>query len=99
VSVGVKAQKDYGKNFIWVLAGIPTVTQNAPFEYYVIPSSIVSENVIKAHKEWLKTPGKKGQKHNESKVRTIHLPPHKSFTGWRIDEYKNRWDIIEALLA
>jgi len=99
VSVGRKAEKNYGNNFIWVLAGIRTVTQNAPFEYYVIPSSIVSENVIKAHKKWPETPGKKGQKHKDSEVRTIHLPPHKSRTGWQIDKYKNRWDIIETLLA
>lgn len=99
VSVGLKAQKDYGKNFIWILAGIPTATQDVAFEYYVIPSSIISENVIKGHELWMKTPGKNGQKHNESKVRTINLPPHKSFAGWRIDEYKNRWDIIEKLLA
>jgi len=38
--------------------------------------------------------GKKGQRHNESSVRTVHLPPLKSFSGWDISEYRDRWDLI-----
>jgi len=40
----------------------------------------------------------KGQDHNDSSVRVINLPPHASFSGWKIDEYKNKWEIIEDLL-
>ena len=28
--------KDFGKNFIWVLAGIPLPSQENPFQYYVL---------------------------------------------------------------
>jgi hypothetical protein len=28
----------------------------------------------------------------------VYLPPHKSFGGWDISEYKDRWDLIEAKL-
>ena len=56
VAVGKKAEKDYGKNFIWVLAGIPTTKKNDAFEFYVIPSNIVARNVKKAYDKWLKTP-------------------------------------------
>lgn len=98
VSVGRKAEKYYGENFIWVLAGIPTANSDKDFEYFVIPSSEVSKNVKKAHQKWLDTPGINGQAHNDSNVRTIHLPPHQSFSGWRIEQYKNNWSIIEELL-
>ena len=33
VTVGVKAEKNFGDNFIWVLAGIPTAASTADFEY------------------------------------------------------------------
>jgi hypothetical protein len=99
VSVGRKAEKNYGKSFIWVLAGIPTKNQRAEFVYYVIPSSELSQHVSKAHKMWLDAPAKNGEPHKDNDVRTVHLPPYKSVSGWQIDEYKNRWDIIEDLLS
>jgi hypothetical protein len=98
VSVGRKAEKYYGETFIWVLAGIPLANSDAPFEYYIIPSSEISKNVAEAHQLWMNTKGKNGQDHNDSSIRTIHLPPKSSASGWKIDEYKNRWDIIESLL-
>ena len=98
VTVGVKAEKNFGENFIWVLAGIPTGSSNADFEYYIIPSAAVSVNVAKGHQMWLSGVSKDGSVRQDSKVRTIHIPPAASYSGWRIDEYKNRWDIIERLL-
>ena len=98
VAVGKKAEKDYGKNFIWVLAGIPTTKKNDAFEFYVIPSSIVARNVKKAYDKWLKTPGMKNQQRNPTDMRIIDLPPKASISGWSVDQYKNRWDIIEKLL-
>jgi len=53
---------------------------------------------MKAHYAWLNTLGKKGQRHNESKVRIVELPPRKSFSGWNISEYNGRWDLIEQKL-
>ena len=99
VSVGRKSEKNYGKNFIWVLAGIPTPSTDKPFEFYIIPSSEVSKNVAEAHAKWLAKPGKNGQPHNDSNIRTITLPPYKPDHGWEIDKYKNNWKIIEDLLS
>jgi hypothetical protein len=97
-SVGMKSEKEYGSNFFWILGGIPRPNQKAEFEYYIIPSQVMSKNVSEAHMLWLKTPGKNNQPHNETTVRTVHLPPGKSLTGWDISEYKNRWDLIEEKL-
>jgi len=98
VSVGRKAEKLYGANFMWVLSGIPHPGSKRDFEFYIIPASEVSKHVGTAHQLWLKAPGKKGQEHRDSNVRTIHLPPAKSFSGWDVTEYRDRWDLIESLL-
>lgn len=94
-SVGMKAQRNFGPSFFWILAGIPAPESEHPFQYYIIPSDDMAHNVSLAHEMWLKTPGAKGQAHRDSKVRTVHLPPHKSFNGWDITSYLNRWDLIE----
>jgi hypothetical protein len=98
-SVGLKAQKDFGENFFWVLGGIPLPKSKAEFEYYIIPSQDMAKNVLEAHQMWLSVPGKKGQSHNENTIRTVHLPPRKSISGWDVSPYLNRWDLIEDKLA
>ena len=97
-SVGMKATKSFGQNFFWVLCGLPKPDTGGIQEYFVIPAAEMANNVIKAHRKWLKTPGKKGQPHQESTVRTVTLPPRKSFSGWDINCYRNRWDLIEDKL-
>jgi len=94
-SVGMKAHRDFGPSFFWILAGIPSPESNRSFEYYVIPSADMAFNVSKGHDLWLKTPGVKGQAHRDSKVRTVHLPPYKSISGWNISRYLNKWELIE----
>jgi hypothetical protein len=97
-SVGMKAMKNVGATFFWVLGGIPHAGSERPFEYYVIPSDDMAANVSKAHELWLSTPGKKGQAHRETTVRTVHIPPHKSLSGWDISFYRDRWDLIDNVL-
>lgn len=98
VAVGKKAERNYGNNFIWILAGIPHVYSSADFVYYIIPSAEVSRNVKQAHAMWLAGTTKKGEERKDSNVRTIHIPPKTSYSGWDISSYKNRWDLIEELL-
>ena len=97
-SVGLKAVKDFGPSFFWILGGIPSVPSTRPFEFYVIPASEMSKHVHEAHQLWLTTPGKKNQPHKDNTVRVVALPPHKSFNGWDISPYKDRWDLIEKCL-
>jgi hypothetical protein len=98
VAVGKKAENNNGKNFIWVLSGIPTAQSHDAFEYYIIPSPVVAKNVKEGNDKWMATLGKDNQPQNETAMRIIELPPKVSNTGWSIAEYKNRWDIIEDLL-
>lgn len=97
-SVGRKAEKVYGANFFWVLAGIPLSGQDAEFIYYVIPSAEIAEHVATDHSTWLSGVAKNGQAHRDSNVRVVYLPPRISKTGWDISPYKGRWDLIEDKL-
>jgi hypothetical protein len=97
-SVGLKAERAFGPSFFWVLAGIPYPAQDAPFEYYIVPAKIMASNVSAATKLWLKTPGVKGQAHKANTVRTVHLPPRKSLSGWDISKYRDKWELIEQRL-
>jgi hypothetical protein len=98
-SVGLKAERDFGHNFFWVLGGIPRPNTSAGFEYYVIPASVMARLVSNAHRLWLKSPGVKGQKHKDSSVRTVHLPPYKSaYSDFDLSQYRDRWDLIEEKL-
>ena len=97
-TVGMKATRDFGTSFFWVLAGIPSPTSPRTFEYYVIPSHDMARNVSEAHDLWMRTPGAKGQPHRDSKVRTVYLPPHKPESEWDITPYLNKWELIEEKL-
>jgi hypothetical protein len=97
-SVGLKAERNFGDNFFWVLGGIPEPLSTRPFEYYVIPEAIMALNVKQGHQQWLSAVGARGQVRNDSKVRTVHLPPFKSYSGWDVSEFRDRWDLIEEKL-
>jgi len=98
-SVGIKAEKDFGKNFFWVLGGIPKPNTNVNFEYYIIPASVMAKSVVDAYQLWLRSPGVKGQAHKDNSVRTVHLPPYKSsYSKLDISKYRDRWDLIEQKL-
>ena len=81
-----------------MLGGIPEPNQNAEFEYYIIPASVMSKKIQEDYEKWLATPSQKNQAHNETSVRTVLLPPPKSINGWSVKRYKNRWDLIEKKL-
>lgn len=97
-SVGQKSEKYFGPNFFWILGGIPHPDQPEPFEFYIIPSAVMAENIKNGHEKWLNTLGKNGQQHNDSNVRTVHLPPYESIIGWNIIRYKNAWNLVDNML-
>jgi len=94
----IKAVKNFGDSFFWVLGGVPEPESRRAFEYYVIPATIMATHVEQADSQWLVAPRAKGQTRKDSKVRIVHLPPHKSFGGWDISGFKDRWDLIETKL-
>ncbi len=99
VVVGLKAEIDYGKHFFWVLGGIPKPNAGKKFEYYIIPSSVVAREVTKNQALWLSIKRSDGTPRKDSRVRTIHLPPKTNLAGWSVAKYRDRWDLIENVLA
>ncbi len=97
-SVGLKAENDFGRKFFWVISGIPKPEQTVGFEYYIIPSRAMAKNICRDHQQWLQTPGKGGRKHKDNAIRVVNIPPGKTFTGWSISRYRDRWDLIDAVL-
>lgn len=98
-SVGAKAERLFGPNFFWVVAGIPAVGSKEPFRYFVIPSADMAANVAAMHANWLVTPGKKGQAHKDNPVRAVCIPPHTYKYFWTIEGYEDRWDLIDCALC
>jgi len=99
-SVGMKSERDYGPNFFWVLGGIPNPQTSEQFQYYIIPSSVMANNMSECFRMWVETPGKDMRPRNpKNTVRTVHLPPRVCRNGWNIQEYLNRWDLIEECVA
>ena len=94
-SVGIKAERDFGPSFFWILAGITAPESEQPFEYYVIPSADMATHVAAEHAAWLAAPGVKGQERRDSKMRIVHLPPRVSPGGWDLAPYRDQWQLLE----
>lgn len=65
---------------------------------YVIPSKVVAKVVRESHATWLKTPGAKGQRHNDNDMRSIsnspRIPSKYAPEGW-MDKYLEQWELLE----
>ena len=64
-------------------------------DIYVIPAYVVAKTIKNIHANWLKTPGVKGQQHNDNDMRMISNKPRlvnkKVPEGW-MDKYLENWD-------
>jgi hypothetical protein len=66
-------------------------------DIFVIPAKVVSHTIKASYKAWLKTPGKKGQAHNETVMRWIT-----SKYPWKVpgisddwmEEYLEKWETL-----
>jgi hypothetical protein len=69
------------------------------WDYYMVPSKIVSKSVKEAHQKWLDLPGKKGQKHNDTSMRLFRAKPSKYCPSWftqeLINSFKNNINVLE----
>ena len=67
-------------------------------DVYVVPAEKVAKVIKESHATWLKTPGKKGQKHNDTSMRKINnrnsLGIKSAPNGW-MNEYLEKWSQLE----
>lgn len=72
-----------GDNIIYVFVSLNNL--NAP-EYHIVPSKIVAKTIYDAHTKWLNSPGRNGQKHNDTPIRNFLDSDN---------TYLNRWDFFD----
>ncbi len=51
-------------------------------EFFIVPSRAVARYVKKNHAEWLVTPGRKGQKHNDTTMRNFRDDKGRFLEAW-----------------
>ena len=66
-----KAEKHHDKDFYYILVRLYEFKKEP--EFWVIPSKRVCEVITESHRKWLSTPGKKGQKRNDTSMRKIPI--------------------------
>lgn len=89
------------KNIFYCFVDLADISQPA---VYIISSNIVAKTLKETHAIWLSTPGARGQKHNDSKMRRL-LPDcskeiknnqviaNKYGPGW-MEKYKENWNLL-----
>lgn len=84
--MGSGAESNYAKSLYYVLVNL-----NAGAEplYYVVPSEYVAYSVKQSYEEWLQTPGKKGQPHNETAMRIFEFVDEDEE-----EQFKNAWHLL-----
>lgn len=81
-----KNEELVGDNIFYVFVSLNEL--DTP-EYHIVPSIVVSEVIKTAHQKWLETPGKRGQKHNDTNIRVF------------LDEddiYYDKWSLLAIKL-
>ncbi len=58
---------------------------DGPYEFYVVPSKVVARYAEETHRIWLRTPGRKGQPHEDTPMREFKDPEGK---------FRARWDLL-----
>ena len=72
-----------GDNIFYIFVSLNEL--EAP-EYHIVPSKIVADTIRKNHEKWLNTPGKKGQKHNNTNIREFYDLE---------DTYLDQWELLK----
>ena len=78
-----KAEEMSENNLFYIFVKIPKDNERPLF--HIVPSKKLARSVKAGHKKWLDTPGKKGQKHQDTSMRY-----------WQDDndKYLDRWDLL-----
>jgi hypothetical protein len=97
-NVGLKAERQFGESFFWILAGIPEPGSPLPFRYFVIPCMDMALNISDHHRRWLLEPGKLGQQRNDSAVRAVAVVSGAAAYYWSVAAYEDQWQLIERVL-
>lgn len=63
-----KVENENSDKKYYVFVNIPSDKDLSP-EYFIIKSTVLASKIYSGHRNWLNSPGKKGQKRNDSNMR------------------------------
>ncbi len=78
-----KAEEYFADSLFYVFVNLNNGQKHPDF--FIVPSKIIAKYTKEGHANWLKTPGKKGQKHKDTSLRKFDDSK---------EEYLNRWDLL-----
>ncbi|MCF7818504.1 MAG: hypothetical protein K9M54_11550 [Kiritimatiellales bacterium] len=78
-----KAEDYHSPSLFYVFVNLRGIDERA--EFFIVPSKLAADFVWKDHKMWLATPGRQGQKHNDTPMRQFHD---------EAEEFLERWDLL-----
>ena len=78
-----KAENYFADNLFYVFVNLHEGAR--PPEYFIVPSKTVAKHTRETHKQFLTTPGRQGQAHNDNTMRKFSDTEEK---------YLNRWDLL-----
>jgi hypothetical protein len=78
-----KAEMSASPNFFYVFVRLKDKTSQP--EFHIVPSTVIAEETKSSHQKWLATPGKRGQKHNDSSMRVFVDS---------VGKYRGKWDLL-----
>ena len=76
-----KCEDIHGDNIIYILVKYKGLENP---EYHIVPSIVVAERLKRVHQEWLNTPGKNGQKHNDNNLRVFDDKNNEYLDNWEL---------------
>lgn len=77
-----KAEEYFADNLFYVFVNLND-NQKHP-DFFIVPSKVVARYITESHTNWLKTPGKKGQKHKDSQMRKFEDSEEKYLNCWNL---------------
>ncbi len=77
-----KAEDYHDKNTYYVFVNLKEIGETP--EYHIVPSQKVAAYVKRTHREWLKTPGKKGQQHKDNTMRVFRDENNQYLEKWEL---------------
>jgi len=82
--LNMRSESHQNENFFYIFVALKGLAERP--EYFIVPSKNVADFVKRDYAHWIATPGKKGQAHNESKVRKFDD---------KNEEYLEQWKLLE----
>lgn len=77
-------ERDYKNDFI---VFVDLTAEIKDMQFYIVPTELIEKRLQEDYKNWITTPGAKGQKRNEHSRRDISMVYHNNI----LDKYINNW--------